>query len=112
MTSITDIVASDRSLFLLDSFFVCILFWVVFVFVSSFFQCASIFAASVASNRFLLLLSLLVVVSPEKELQKEEQVAPVHDKGGGVVFLFDAAGRVRFVVIKAGQRDSNPDDHL
>lgn len=67
------------------------------------------------SNRFLLLGDSLlfgVEISSNEKLQKEEEIAPVHDKGGGVVFLFDPAGGVRLVVVKAGQCDGNPDDHL
>ena len=57
------------------------------------------------SDRFLFLgaSSLLWAEVPTKEkLQKQEQIAPVHDEGGTVVFLLDPTGRVRLVVVKAG----------
>lgn len=59
-----------------------------------------------------LLLAPAVIVPPEKELQKQKQVAPVHDKGGTVVFFFDPAGRVRHIIIETGQRHADTDDHL
>ena len=60
----------------------------------------------------MLLGSLFVEVSSEEELQKEEQIASIHDKGGCVIFFFDPAGRVRLVVVKSGHRDGNSDNHL
>ena len=53
-----------------------------------------------------------VEVPPKEKLQKQEQIAPVHDKGGSVVFLFDPTARIRLVVVESGQSYSNPDDHL
>ena len=51
-------------------------------------------------------------VAPDKELQKEEKIASIHDKGCRVVFLFDFAFLVCAVKIESQHGDDDTDNHL
>ena len=104
MTSITDILGNRTR-------FLCRLLLLLYSFEFSYCFHFRLVRATVASNR-LFLSTLFVVVSSEKELQKEKEIASVHDKCGRVVFLFDFAGSIRLVVIKSGQCDCHSDNHL
>jgi hypothetical protein len=51
-------------------------------------------------------------VAANKELQKEEKIASIHDKGCRVVFLFDFAFLVCAVKIESQHGDDDADNHL
>lgn len=103
MTSITDILG-NRSRFLFRLLFLCCCIFCSF--------CCFFVLSFVCSDTLLFLATLFVVVSSEKELQKEEEIASVHDKGGRVVFFFDSARWIRLVVVKSSQCDGHSDNHL